>query len=217
MPTIMDAHGKEHKVRSNGQIDFATVGGAGGIGWLAEKAGLFNNGCCGNGGGLFGGNNNNGCYVTEKENAWIQAYNAKNSEVDMLKSDIRTDGKILDLYNYTNGELRRIERETDARFTATGASIAELAAKQAVTNEKLNGTISLLDAKIDASVAALDGKINCNVAAIYKEIDCRTMPLEKKVPLSSICPRPQPACEPVVNVDIVGIANELARVLKSAK
>ncbi len=154
----------------------------------------MNNNGCNDGllGGLFGGRNNGNCHVTEKEFAWAQAYNTKQSEVDMLKSDQRTDGKLLELY-----------REIDRRFTLTGNEIASIAANQAVTNQKL----------VD-NIASIDQKIDCNVAAIYREIDCRTLPLEKKVPLTSVCPLPQPACPPVVDVNIVEIANQLARALK---
>lgn len=179
-----------HNVTSQGQGTLNTVLGG------AALLNSMNNGC--NNGGflsnIFGGNCNNDCHITEKEFQWAQAYNSKQSEVDMLKSDQRTDGKLLELY-----------RELDRRFTLTGNEIATIAATQAVTNEKLNGTIALLDSKIDNSVSALDGKINCNVAAIYREIDCRTIPLEKKVPLSSICPEAMPKCPDVQQVQLVNV------------
>ncbi len=198
MATIMDAQGHEHKVTSQGQGNLNTVLGAVGT---AGALNMFGN-SCGNGvlGGLFGGNNYNSgnCPITEKEFQWAQAYNTKQSEVDMLKSDQRTDGKLLEIY-----------REIDRRFTTTGETIASLASGQAVINQKLNDTIVALDSKIDTSIAAIDAKINCNVASIYREIDCRTLPLEKKVPLDSICPQAAPLHPDVQQVQLVSVMSAL--------
>lgn len=101
------------------------------------------------------------------------------SEKDMLLSDQKTDGKILDLYTNTTQQVAKLREYVDERFTATGREIADLAAKQAVVNQRVTDNLAFVDNKIDNSVAA-----------IYKEIECKTLPLEKKVPLSSICPQP---------------------------
>ncbi len=152
--------GHEHNVTSQGQGTYNTVAGSLGIAsFLGLNANnvFGGNGC---GGGIFNrGGGNGDCYISEKEFNWAQAYNTKQSEVDMLKSDQRTDGKLLDLY-----------REIDRRFTVTGTEIATIAATQAVTNEKLNGTIALLDTKIDGSIAALNCKMSSDVASLYKDI-----------------------------------------------
>lgn len=101
------------------------------------------------------------------------------SEKDMLLSDSRTDKKILELYQYIEQQFTKDRENTSARFTETGRTIADLAANQAVINQRVTDNLSFVDSKIDNSVAAL-----------YKEIECKTLPLEKKVPLSSICPQP---------------------------
>ena len=53
---VKTVDGYEVKVPSQGQANFNTVGAAGGIGWIAEKAGILGNGC---GGGLFNWGNRN--------------------------------------------------------------------------------------------------------------------------------------------------------------
>lgn len=101
------------------------------------------------------------------------------SEKDMLLSDQRTDGKILELYQYIEQQFTKDRENVSARFTETGRTIADLAANQAVINQRVTDNLSFVDSKIDNSVAAL-----------YKEIECKTLPLEKKIPLTSICPQP---------------------------
>lgn len=101
------------------------------------------------------------------------------SEKDMLLSDNKTDGKILELYKYIEQQFTKDRENVSARFTETGRTIADLAANQAVINQRVTDNLSFVDSKIDNSVAAL-----------YKEIECKTLPLEKKVPLTSICPQP---------------------------
>lgn len=101
------------------------------------------------------------------------------SEKDMLLSDQRTDGKILELYQYVEQQLTKDRESNSARFTETGRTIADLAAKQAVANQQITDNLAFVDSKIDNAVTA-----------IYKEIDCKTLPLEKKLSINSICPQP---------------------------
>lgn len=101
------------------------------------------------------------------------------SEKDMLLSDNKTDGKILELYKYIEQQFTKDRETVSARFTETGRTIADLAANQAVINQKVTDNLAFVDSKIDNAVAA-----------IYKEIECKTLPLEKKLPLTSICPQP---------------------------
>lgn len=101
------------------------------------------------------------------------------SEKDMLLSDNKTDAKILELYKYIEQQFTKDRENVSARFTETGRTIADLAANQAVINQRVTDNLSFVDSKIDNEVKAL-----------YKEIECKTLPLEKKVPLTSICPQP---------------------------
>lgn len=101
------------------------------------------------------------------------------SEKDMLISDNKTDAKILELYKYIEQQFTKDRENVSARFTETGRTIADLAANQAVINQRVTDNLSFVDSKIDNAVTA-----------IYKEIECKTLPLEKKVPLTSICPQP---------------------------
>lgn len=101
------------------------------------------------------------------------------SEKDMLLSNQQTDAKILELYKYMEQQFTKDRENVSARFTETGRTIADLAANQAVINQRITDNLSFVDSKFDNAVTA-----------IYKEIECKTLPLEKKVPLTSICPQP---------------------------
>ncbi|MDE6019684.1 MAG: hypothetical protein K2H01_01625 [Ruminococcus sp.] len=165
----------------------ANAGLATGI--IGSALGLLNGGL---GNNLMGYGNRmvaNGNYMGEccSENTMVSRYELEQerkisqlqSEKDMLLSDQRTDGKILELYQYMEQQFTKDRENVSARFTETGRTIADLAANQAVINQRVTDNLSFVDSKIDNSVAAL-----------YKEIECKTLPLEKKIPLTSICPQP---------------------------
>lgn len=126
MAHVKSTEGYDVNVPSQGQVNFNTVGAAGGLGWIAEKTGLLGNGC-GNG-GLFGGwnrGNNCGCSpadmpVTRYEMAMQQQLAAKDSEIMELKANIFTDQKITETYK----ELRAM---------ITG--LQDFAARQSVQNQ----------------------------------------------------------------------------------
>ena len=111
---IKSTDGYDVKVPSQGQVDFATVGGALG---LASFAGI-------NAGGLFGGWGNNGwnrntpqqmCGCSEDrlvnryELSQEQTIAAKDSEIAQLKANIYNDQKTLELYRYVDGKFNAIE------------------------------------------------------------------------------------------------------------
>lgn len=108
------------------------------------------------------------------------------SEKDMLLSDNKTDDKILELYKYMEQQFTKDRENVAARFTETGRTIADLAANQAVVNQRVTDNLAFVDSKIDNVYKDMD----CGFRALYKEIECKTLPLEKKVPLTSICPQP---------------------------
>ena len=123
-------------------------------------------------------NNNCGCGncsdntpVSRYEQRQSDTISRLQSENAMLLADQRTDGKILELY-----------KVIDQRFGATGQQIAQIAAEQAVVNQRVADNMAFLSNKIDNDVSAL----KCYVTANY-------VPGTLKLPLDSICPKPQVA------------------------
>jgi hypothetical protein len=115
---IKTAEGYDVRVPSQGQVDFATVGGALGI---ASFAGL-------NAGNLLGGmgwgNNCNGGWgrnvpvmpicsedhcVTRYDLGMEQKLAAKDSEIALLKANTYNDAKTLELYRYVDSKFNSIE------------------------------------------------------------------------------------------------------------
>lgn len=107
---IKTAEGYDVKVPSQGQVDFATVGGALG---LASFAGV-------NLGNVLGGWGNNRCgtpmsacsddhLVTRYELSQEQTIAAKDSEIALLKANTYQDQKTLEVYRYFDGKIAGIE------------------------------------------------------------------------------------------------------------
>ncbi len=113
--------------------EFASKGVAGaglglGIAGTALGLGFLNNG---NGCGLFGNNNcNTGCsdntMVTRYELGQAEKIAEKQAKIDQLEAEQSTDHKLLELYKYV-----------DSINLKTGETIAQIAAAQAVTNQKV--------------------------------------------------------------------------------
>ena len=133
--------GYEVKVPSQGQVNFNTVGAAGGIGWIAEKSGILNLG--NGGGGIFGGNRGGGWVspsdmpVTRYEMEQEQRIAAKDSEIALLKSTIYTDSKITDSYKELRGLI---------------STLQEFAARQAIQNQGFTDAFRELQKDIDYKV-----------------------------------------------------------------
>lgn len=113
---IKTAEGYDVKVPSQGQVDFATVGGALGI---ASFAGL-NAGNILPGWGNGGGWNRGGTMpvmpvcsddhlVSRYELTMEQRLAAKDSEIALLKANTYNDSKTLELYRYVDGKFNSIE------------------------------------------------------------------------------------------------------------
>lgn len=122
--------------------------------------------------------------VSRYELEQAEKINQLQSEKDALLSDQRTDGKILELYRYMEQQFTKDRENTSARFTATGREIADLAANQAVVNQRVTDNLSFVDSKIGNVYKDME----CGFRSLYKEIECKTLPLEKKIPIDSICP-----------------------------
>ena len=145
------------------------IGGIGQIlsmlgGGVVQPAANSNNNC-----GY--GNCNDNTPVSRYEQRQSDTISRLQSENAMLLADQRTDGKILELY-----------KVIDQRFGATGQQIAQIAAEQAVVNQRVADNMAFLSNKIDNDVSAL----KCYVTANY-------VPGTLKLPLDSICPKPQVA------------------------
>ena len=136
---VKDAHGYDVKVPNQGQVNFNTVGAAGGIGWIAEKTGIL-----GGPGGLFNWNRGGGYSspadmpVTRYEMAMQQTIAAKDSEIMELKANIFTDTKIADVYERLSNRI--------------GAAEAVLA-QQAIRNQGFTDAFRELQKDIDYKVA----------------------------------------------------------------
>lgn len=143
---IKTAEGYDVRVPSQGQVDFATVGGALGI---ASFAGL-------NAGNLLGGmgwgNNCNGGWnrnmpvmpicsddhcVTRYDLGLEQKIAAKDSEIALLKANTYNDAKTLELYRYV-----------DSKFNSIEARLAE----QAVRNQGVADAFREVQKDIDYKV-----------------------------------------------------------------
>ena len=136
---VKDAHGYDVKVPSQGQVNFNTVGAAGGVGWIAEKTGILNGFLGGNGGW-----NRGGCAspmdmpVSRYEMSMQQTIAAKDSEIMELKANIFTDTKIADVYERLSNRI--------------GAAEAILA-QQAIRNQGFTDAFRELQKDIDYKVA----------------------------------------------------------------
>ena len=135
---VKDAHGYDVKVPSQGQVNFNTVGAAGGVGWIAEKTGILNGFLGGNGGW-----NRGGCAspmdmpVSRYEMSMQQTIAAKDSEIMELKANIFTDTKIADVYERLSNRI--------------GAAEAILA-QQAIRNQGFTDAFRELQKDIDYKV-----------------------------------------------------------------
>lgn len=134
---VKSIEGYDVKVPSQGQVNFNTVGAAGGIGWIAEKTGLLN------GLPLNGWRGGGSCSpmdqpVTRYELGMEQALAAKDSEIALLKANTYQDQKSLELYKYVDGKFN---------------SINEVLAAQAVRNQAFNDALQAMDYKTMQAIA----------------------------------------------------------------
>jgi hypothetical protein len=132
--------GYDVKVPSQGQVNFNTVGAAGGIGWIAEKTGLLNGmGFFGNRGGW---NGNCGCSpadmpVTRYEMAMQNELAQKDSKIALLEANIFTDTKLADVFEKLSNRINAAEA---------------VLAQQAVRNQGFADAFRELEKDIDYKV-----------------------------------------------------------------
>ena len=133
------------------------------------------------GGGMVPANANTNCHCNGNcsENTMVnrfelsqeQTISRLQSEKDMLLSDQRNDGKMLELYKYFDGKLGE-----------TNKALAEIAGNQAVINQRVTDNLAFLDSKI----ASCKSEVLCYVNGNF-------VPGKLVMPLDSICPAAQPA------------------------
>lgn len=150
-----------------------SIGGyIGGIGQIAQM--LL-------GGGVVptNANANCGCNGNCSENTAVNRFELQQeqtisrlqSERDMLLSDQRNDGKMLEVYKYFDGKMEATNRE-----------LANIAANQAVINQRVTDNLAFLDSKIE-----------CTKKDILCYVNGTFVPGKLVMPLDSICPAAQPA------------------------
>ncbi len=119
---------------SRGQNAFQNVGSAGGIGWIAEQLGLWN----GN------RNYNTNCAdqpVNRYELGLIQANEAKDMEIAILKSE-----------NFTNSKINELGTQTRAALDAIRTELRD----QAVYNATNTATIGCIGNQVQQLQAAFN-------------------------------------------------------------
>ena len=148
MAHVKTIDGHDVKVPNQGQVNFNTVGAAGGIGWIAEKTGILN-------GLQFGGNggwNRGGCPspmdapVTRYELGMEQQLAYKDAEIMELKANIFTDQKITESYKELRGMISNLQ---------------EVAAQQAIRNQGFSDAIREVQKDIDYKVALEAERRSC--------------------------------------------------------
>ena len=135
-----------------------------------------------NNGGIL--NPNGGCCsddhcVNRYELALTRENDAKDSKIALLESNIYTDQKILAAVENVNARIKALETNVNENTCA-----------QAVTNQKVADNITFVDSKFNGVYEAIrngDEKVKCYV-------DCHFVPGKLIMPLDSICPPAEPAC-----------------------
>lgn len=159
---VKDEHGYDVKVPSQGQVNFNSVGAAGGIGWIAEKTGILNGFGLGNGWG-----NRNGypspadMPVTRYEMAMQNELAAKDSKIALLEANTYNDQKSLELYKYVDGKFNAIN---------------EVLAAQAVRNQAINDSIQSLDYKTMQAIALEAERRSCADCKIVNYVNSTFAP-----------------------------------------
>lgn len=152
------------------------------LGVLNGMGGLL--GGCGN--GLFGGwNRNCGCcsddeFVNRYEARKDAEIAAKDTEIALLKSNIYTDQKIVDVFERLSNRISGLE-----------STVNQTVCAQAVTNQKLADNITFVDSKFEGvqkDIAYTASNLRCYVDATF-------VPGKLVMPLDAICPEAMPKCQ----------------------
>lgn len=115
------------------------------------------------------GNNGGNCSenqpVNRYEMAQEQRIAALESQNALLQAEKNTDAKILDLY-----------KVMDSRMSATNQQLAQLAATQAVTNQKLSDDMAFFRQDLDSKIAAEKQQRCCSDNSIVNYVNATFYP-----------------------------------------
>jgi hypothetical protein len=130
--------------------EFASKGVAGtglGLGIAGTALGLMGNGL----GGLLGGGCNENNPAARYDLGVMEKLSEKDAIISGLKSSQETDRKVLELFRYV-----------DAKDKATGEAIAQIAAAQAVQNQKMVDDMRFMEANLKNAIEVEKNARCCN-------------------------------------------------------
>lgn len=179
---------------------FNTLLGAAGLATGATALGVKANAShfrqCGDywgnyGGCGFGYGYNGGC----GENTVVNRFElAQSQRISELESANVTDTKLLEVYKAlasadekNNIKFNQLTKELTDYVIANNREVDAIKCESKINTQAINDNLRFLDYKIDN-----------NQREIIAYVDCKTLPLEKKIPLSSICPQPLAGSTPIV-------------------
>lgn len=186
---------------SSGQMAwsaFNTLAGAAGIVLGATALGVkanashFRNGCNNDYWGNYG---YNGCCG---ENTIVNRFELGQSQrISELESANVTDAKLLEVYKAAAAS----DKKQDEKFAQLTKALTDyiIANNRDVDSRfaKVDCEIKVNQQEIRDNLRFLDYKIDNNQREMFAYVDCKTLPLEKKVPLTSICPKPLAGSTPL--------------------
>nr|DAR69727.1 MAG TPA: hypothetical protein [Caudoviricetes sp.] len=127
-------------------------------------------------------------------NTHVNRYEMQQSQrISELEAGRETDAKILDVWKAAAASDQR----QDEKFAQLTKSLTDyvIASNREIDSIKCDARVN--QQEIRDNLRFLDYKIDNNQREMFAYVDCKTLPLEKKLPLSSICPKPLPGCTPI--------------------
>lgn len=152
-------------------------------------------------------------------NTHVNRFELEQSQrISELESGRETDAKILDVWKAAAASDQR----QDEKFAQLTKSLTDyvIASNREIDGIKCEARLN--NQEIRDNLRFLDYKIDNNQREMFAYVDCKTLPLEKKLPLSSICPQPLAGCVPVgfqgqvVNTTATGETNTVISAAKAA-
>ena len=153
------------------------------------------------------------------ENTHVTRFELEQSQrISELESSKETDAKIFEVWKAAAASDQR----QDEKFAQLTKSLTDYVIANNREVDAIRCDARLNNQEIRDNLRFLDYKIDNNQREMYAYVDCKTLPLEKKLPLSSICPQPMPGCVPVgfegqvVNTTATGETNTVISANKAA-
>lgn len=163
---------------------------------VREETGGY--GCgCGRGYGCRGGFDEN-VFVNIQQpcshNTHVNRFELEQSQrISELESGRETDAKILEVWKAAASSDQR----QDEKFAQLTKSLTDYVIANNREVDAIKCEARLNHQEIRDNLRFLDYKIDNNQREMFAYVDCKTLPLEKKLPLSSICPQPLSGSVPV--------------------